>query len=164
MTIKTYHQGDINFTPLEAFGKSAKDVSRITQLRSHKNRLLIQEGEITGHHHGIWFMPQPVMLRDDGRGHADAGQIASEVLERAVSGQLATARLYQDEALSQAIGLDARSPIVGYLICDEEVTIRHASEAGAPTGEHADIKLTAGGYLVTGKREWSAGDEKRVAD
>ena len=141
---QTLHQGDINFCPLEAFGKSAKDVSRGNQLRAHKNRLLIQEGEITGHHHGVWFMPQPVMLRDDGRGHADAGQIASEVLDRAATGQLATARLYQDESLAQAIGLDARAPVVGFLICDEEVTIRHASEAGSPTGEHADIRFRFG--------------------
>ena len=68
-SMHSYHQGDINFYPLESFGKSAADVSRTKLIRTTDKRLLIQEGEITGHHHGCWFMPRPVHLREDGAGH-----------------------------------------------------------------------------------------------
>jgi hypothetical protein len=152
--MKTYHQGDINFVPLEAFNKSASDVSRASVLRTTDQRLLIQEGEITGHHHGIWFMPRPVYLRDDAMAHALADQAETVI----------TARLYSDDKLVAALKLDPGAPVVGFLVAETDVTIRHASEGGTPTNEHADIKLPAGGYLVTGKREWTAGDERRVQD
>lgn len=152
--MNTYHQGDINFIPLALFKKSAADVTRGTPIRTNERRLLIQEGEITGHHHGVWFMPQPTMFRDDAMAH----DIATK------SETVITARLYEDAELVKALNLDSGAPVVGFLVAETDVVIRHASEAGVPTNEHADIKLPSGGYLVTGKREWSAGDERRVAD
>lgn len=164
----SYHQGDINFYPLELFSTSAADVKRDNQLRAHAKRLLIQEGEITGHHHGVWFddvMDRPAQVAPDAVEDLSAAKpIVDGLMARLVAGQLASARLYQDDELLKALKLDAGAPVVGFLICDEPVTIRHASEAGTPTHEHADIKLPAGGYLVTGKREWTAGDERRVQD
>ena len=154
MTQKTYHQGDINFTPLEAFGKSAKDVSKAMRLRTTANRVLIQEGEITGHHHGIWLVPTPARLHD--------GALARAVADTSpinVGGQL-----FRDGTLAASLGLDAGAPVVGFLVAETPVIIRHASADGKPTGEHGDIQLPAGGYLVTGKREWTAGDERRVQD
>ena len=153
-TIKSYHQGDINFYPLAMWKKSAADVNRGKQLRADKNRLLIQEGEITGHHHGVWFMPRPVYLRDDALAHALADQSAVNV----------TAQLFEDAELLAALKLDAGSPVIGFLVADVGVTVRHATADGKPTGEHGDVTLPAGGYLVTGKREWTAGDEHRVQD
>jgi hypothetical protein len=158
---RTFHQGDINFTPLEAFDKSSADVSRTKKLRSTANRVLIQEGEITGHHHGIWA--QVAMFRDDGlaRDAADA------------SPAIVTAQLFEDEALSRSLGLDGLAPVIGFLIAESDIVIRHASAEGRPTGEHGDIAFSAmpaecvspsGGYLITGKREWTAGDERRVQD
>lgn len=161
-TLKSYHQGDVNFYPLSMWGKSEKDISRKTLLRTTANRLLIQEGEITGHHHGVWFVPRPVHLMETGHGQATA--IADEILAKAQRGELAPARLYQDDDLVKSLKLDSRAPVIGLLVCDEDVTIRHASAEGVPTHEHGDIKLPKGGYLVTGKREWTAGDERRVAD
>jgi len=153
-TMHSFHQGDVNFYPLEMWGKSAKDVSRASRLRAHDKRLLIQEGKITGHHHGVWFVPQPVHLRDDGLARAFEQQ----------SETIITAQLFRDDELLAALKIDDRAPVVGFLVADADVVIRHASEAGTPTNEHADIKLPAGGYLVTGKREWTAGDERRVQD
>jgi hypothetical protein len=168
MTFKTYHQGDINFTPLEAFGKSAADVSTANRLRAHKNRLLIQEGEITGHHHGVWN-DVAVMERQETKPEApedlsSAKDVVDGLMAKLVAGDLATAKLYWDDALTSALKLDVGAPVIGFLVCDEDVTIRHARESGTPTGEHADIKLLGGGYLVTGKREWSASDQRRVQD
>lgn len=159
----SFHQGDINFYPLSLFNKSADDVSRQNLIRTTTHRLLIQEGEITGHHHGIWFMPQPVALRESGFG-SGGNDAAADVLAKAVRGDLAPARLYADAELVASLRLDAGSPVVGFLIADEAVIIRHATREGSPTGEHGDIRLPAGGYLVTGKREWTSGDERKVQD
>lgn len=159
----SFHQGDINFYPLSLFNKSADDVSRQNLIRTTTHRLLIQEGEITGHHHGIWFMPQPAALRESGSG-SGGHDAAADVLAKAVRGDLAPARLYADAELVASLRLDAGSPVVGFLIADEAVIIRHATREGSPTGEHGDIRLPAGGYLVTGKREWTSGDERKVQD
>lgn len=150
----SYHQGDINFYPLEAFGRTAKDVDRSKRLRSDANHLLIQEGEITGHHHGCWFTPQPVMLHD--------GALARAL--SAASSRTVTAQLFEDGALLSSLGLDPRAPVIGFLVAETGVTIRHATADGKSTGEHDDVHLPAGGYLVTGKREWTAGDERLVVD
>lgn len=162
--MKTYHQGDINFVPLAALGKHATDVKRDGPLRATSRRLLIQEGEITGHHHGIWFDGDVVDRTAERDDLSSAKATVDALMEKLTAGELAPARLYQDDALTKTLNLDAGAPVIGYLICDEQVTIRHASESGVPTGEHADIQLPAGGYLVTGKREWTAGDQRRVAD
>lgn len=158
----SYHQGDVNFYPLEMWNKSADDISRKTLLRTTANRLLIQEGEITGHHHGVWFMPKPVHLMETGHGQASA--LADNILAKAQRGELAPARLYQDGDLVKSLRLDVGAPVIGFLLCEEDVVIRHANAEGVPTHEHADINLPKGGYLVTGKREWTAGDERRVQD
>ena len=168
MTKPQVYQGDITFIPLEEFGFTATDVSRDNRLRAHDNRLLIQEGEITGHHHGVWFVPKPVYLRDDALAHADAKQMTHDVLARASAGEFAPAKLYRDDALIVKIvksgALDAAAPVIGFLIADEDVTIRHASSEGAPTNEHSDVRVSRGGHVVLGKREFTAGDIRRVQD
>lgn len=164
--ITGYFQGDICFMPLEAFGKSAEDVSKKYRLRPHAKRLLIQEGEITGHHHGVWYDAEG-MDRPEAEASEDlssAKEVVDGLMAKLTAGDFAPAKLYQDDALLKALKLDERAPVIGFLVCDEAVTIKHASESGSPTLEHSDIKLPKGGYLVTGKREWTAGDERRVAD
>jgi hypothetical protein len=161
-----YFQGDIGFIPLEAFGKTANDVKRDNRLRPHAKRLLIQEGEITGHHHGVWYdaevMDRPAVEAPEDLSSAKA--VVDGLMSKLTAGDFAPAKLYQDDALVKVLRLDERAPIIGFLVCDENVTVKHASESGAPTHEHSDIKLPKGGYLVTGKREWTAGDERRVQD
>lgn len=149
----TYHQGDVNFIPLAAFNKKLT-VNRSEPLRDHPARLLIQEGEITGHHHGVWFMPQPTMFRDDALARGLAAETKTVI----------TARLFRDDELVANLALPRGAPVIGFLVADVDVVIRHASESGVPTNEHADITLPAGEYLVTGKREWTANDERMVRD
>lgn len=152
------YQGDIGFVPLEHLGKTAADVKRDKRMRMHDTRLLIQEGELTGHHHGVWFMPQPVRLRDDA--------VAYSLAE--ASPVIVTAQLFQDDGLTAELirsgKLQEGAPVIGYLIADADVTIKHANADGKPTGEHGDISRKSGGYVVLGKREWTAGDAQRVQD
>lgn len=158
MTKTQAYQGDIGFVPLEHLGKTVADVKRDMRIRAHDSRLLIQEGELTGHHHGVWFMPRPVYLRDDGMAASLAEQSTINV----------TAQLFEDHALTADLirtgKLQDGAPVIGYLVADADITIQHASADGKPTGEHGDVKRESGGYVVLGKREWTAGDQRRVED
>jgi len=170
---KTIHQGDINFIPLQTFAKPGETlaISRKKEIRPHSKRLLIQEGELTGHHHGVWFMPKPAMFREDGAGSGGAA-VADKMLKKVVAKAAKTtitAKLYRDTNMVRRLrnrGLLEGAPVVGFLDAKTNVTIKHASEDGKPTGEHAPVKLTKGSYLVTGKREFDPRTqrERRVVD
>lgn len=169
--IKTIHQGDINFVPMKAFRSNRGaniSINREKPLRQHSKRLLIQEGEITGHHHGVWFMPQPTKFREDGAGSGGAA-VADEMLKKTLAAKV-TATLYRDDKLTMRLTnrglLRSGAPVIGYLVCDADVTIKHASEDGKPTGEHAPVKLSKGEYLVLGKRELDMYEkvQRRVVD
>jgi hypothetical protein len=153
-----YFQGDIGFIPLSKLGQDRAAIDTSKPLRTTERRLLIQEGQITGHHHGVWFMPKPVMLHDEALARSFETKAPLKV----------AATLYEDPAMTAKLERSGivmpNAPVIGYLVADEDVTIKHASEAGQPTGEHADVRLPNGEYLVVGKREWSAGDERRVQD
>lgn len=148
----SYFQGDIGFVPLALFGKTAADVSRNKRLRAHDARLLIQEGESTGHHHGVWA--NVAMFRDDGLARAVADTAPTII----------TAQLFEDASLAGRLGLDTGAPVIGFLIAETDVSIQHATADGKLTGEHDTLNLPSGGYVVLGKREWTAGDQRRVAD
>lgn len=147
-----YAQGDVNFIPLSVWGKSPSDIDQSQRLRSHDSRLVLLEGEVTGHHHGFWW-PQPARFHD-----------AALASARPPVAATVPARLYRDDALVGSLPLRAGAPVIGLLILDEDSTLRHASIAGVPTDEHDDLRLPAGGYLVTGKQEQAAGDIRAVAD
>jgi len=149
----TIHQGDVNFIPLAAFGKNLS-VNRSKPIRREENRLLIQEGEATGHYHGIWLMPQPVMFRDD----AIARSMESS------SPVALGASLYQDDDLFRRLDLDPGAPVIGFLVVDTDVEVRHTDKDGKPTNEHSAVHLSRGEYLVTGKREQIGADVRRVQD
>lgn len=150
---KTYAQGDVNFTTLETFGKTAADVSTDHPLRLHERHLVLLEGEVTGHHHGFWWA-QPLRFHDAALA---AALVESDTIEP-------PARLYRDDKLAAALPLRAGAPVIGFLVLDEPQVVRHARLDGTPTHEHDDLRLPAGAYLVTGKQEQVAGDTRAVAD
>lgn len=151
---KTFAQGDVNFTSLETFGKGVADIATTDQLRLDKKHLVLLEGEVTGHHHGFWWA-KPLRFHDA----ALAGGLKAKMPVIAPP-----ARLYRDDKLAAALPLRRGAPVIGFLVLDEPMTVRHASIDGTPTREHDDLKLPAGGYLVTGKQEQVAGDIRAVAD
>lgn len=111
-------------------------------------RLILQEGEVTGHHHAI-RLPQPVMFRDDG--------IARDPAVKAPVA-IGVAHLYRDDQAARAMvaaGLLARSDLcTGFLVVEGgPVTVSHE--------EHDPIHLPPGRYYV-GQQIESAGAEERV--
>lgn len=122
------------------------------EIAAHDHRLILAEGEITGHHHAIWLRNPPVMFRDDG--------VAREI-EAAASVPTATARLYRDpkaiNALVRAGELTTAALAIGLLVVEGDyMTLTH--------DEHDAIRIPPGRYYVGGQQEWDSAQARRVAD
>ena len=116
------------------------------------NRLILAEGEVTGHHHAIKLVPEPVRFRDDA--------LARELMAAAqpVAG---IARLYRDgEAVQRLVrsgDLETVRLAIGFLVVEGgPVVLRH--------DEHDAIRIPAGRYYVGGQQEWDAAEARRVQD
>lgn len=154
-------QGDIYFMPVPA----GITIATADEIKPRDNLLIIQEGEVTGHHHAIDLLAAPVRTRAF---RPTAVQVVADPLlatrdtklRRALGGAKPAARLYRDPAAAQEMaraGLLTRTDIaVAFLLADGPVIVRH--------DEHDGIALPAGRYFV-GRQIESAGAEQRmVAD
>jgi hypothetical protein len=141
-------QGDVCLFRLPAKIKLGKDA---TEIAARDNKLILAEGEITGHHHAIWN-PEIPRFRDDGL----ARDLAVEL-----NVPVGTARLYRSpltiDALVSAGELTTNTLAIGILeIKGEPMVLRH--------DEHNGIRIPVGSYYVGGQREWDAAQERRVQD
>lgn len=121
------------------------------EILARDNRLVLAEGEVTGHHHAIW-MPQPAMFRDDAIARATVAMNAEPA---------AKIKLYRDPAASEALvragQLSHARLVVGFLVVEgDTVVLRHE--------EHDAVKIPPGRYYVGGQVEWDAQQERRVQD
>lgn len=151
MTIRNYDptqgcafQGDVSIVPVPA----GIAISRVEEIKPIDGRLILQEGEVTGHHHAI-RLPEPTRFRDDG---------IARSLETASAVPLGTARLYRDTAAANAMvraGVLTRTDLVTAFLVVEggPVTITHE--------EHDGIRVPPGNYVI-GRQVESAGAEERV--
>lgn len=125
-------------------------ISDKDEIPARDNRLILAEGEVTGHHHAIGLRP-PMYFRDDG--------LAQELMVKApVAG---IARLFRDARavamLVQCGELTTGRLAIGFLVvADAPVVLRH--------DEHDPIKIPPGRYYVGGQREWDAAEARRVED
>lgn len=121
------------------------------EISPRDGKLILAEGELTGHHHAIWF-PQPMYLRDDA--------LARE-LETKMPAPAATAKLYRDakaiDALLRAGELTHGRLAIGFLVIEgDSMVLQH--------DEHAAVRIPPGRYYVGGQSEWDAATERRVQD
>lgn len=150
-------QGDVSIIPIPADIK----ISTREEIAPVDGRLILQEGEVSGHHHAI---------RLDHRNFRAAGTVSGDPLmatndpklKKALGGMAktkrATARMYVDAAVAtemQRRGLLTRTDLViGCLVVE-----------GAPMNltheEHDGIALLPGNYLI-GRQVESAGAEERI--
>jgi len=123
-------------------------------------RLIIQEGEVSGHHHAI-ELPRARHFRDDTRQLGDPSVATRDrKLRRAFGGKRKTAiaRLYRDPRAVDAMrrkGILTRGDLaIGCLVVEgEPAVVTHE--------EHDGIRLPPGCYYV-GRQVESAGAEERV--
>jgi hypothetical protein len=149
-------QGDIAIVAMPASVK----ISAADEIKPVAGRLIIQEGEVSGHHHAI-DLPRTRNFRTDTRQIGEPGAITRDPkLRRAFGGKakVGTAHLYRDaravEALRHAGTLTRTDLAVGCLVVEGgPVTVSH--------DEHDGIRLPPGNYYV-GRQVESAGAEERV--
>jgi hypothetical protein len=144
-------QGDVLlFRVPDSLGLGTDD-----EIRPRDHKLVLAEGEVTGHRHAIW-LPQPVMFRDDGLARDLAPELAAETAAPA-----GIARLYRDaEAVRALVGMGELAherSAVGFLVVEAApVLLRHQ--------EHDAVRIPPGRYYVGGQIEWDAAEERRVMD
>lgn len=129
------------------------------EITAQNGRLILAEGEATGHHHAIWDRNPPAMFREDGAGSGIYAENVATMLANAT--KTGTARLYRDPRAISALVvngfLTTAELAIGILIVDEAlVVLRH--------DEHDAICIPPGRYYVGGQQEWDAAEARRVAD
>lgn len=120
------------------------------EIAARDNRLILAEGEITGHHHAIW-LPKPALFRDDA--------LAREAVTKREPA--ASIKLYRDpqaaEALIRSGQLSHARLTIGFLVVEgNTVVLRHE--------EHDAVRIPPGRYYVGSQSEFDEQQERRVAD
>lgn len=150
-------QGDVAIIPMPAGIK----VSRHDEISAVEGRLILQEGEVSGHHHAINlraknFQMQPAVSGDPLLATKDPS------LKKALGGMpkaaVGIARMYRDGAAIQkmvSLGILTRTDLaIGCLVVEgEPVMLGHE--------EHDTIEIPPGQYVI-GRQVESAGAEERV--
>lgn len=153
-------QGDVAIIPIPA----GIQINIADEIKPVDGRLIIQEGELTGHHHAI-AMPRERKFAPDAKRSVDAAlQTSSPALRKHFGGSkkpAGTARLYRDPAAAGAMvsrGLLTRTDLaVGCLVVEGgPVELGH--------DEHDSIRLPEGNYLIGRQVESVGAEERRVAD
>lgn len=151
-------QGDVSIIPIPA----GIAVSTKNEIKPFDNKLILQEGELTGHQHHITirqrnFRPtqadniDPVLHVRDTKLRKAFGAGAKKT-------SAGTAHMYRDPAVVQAMqerGILTRADLaVGCLVVEgAPIVIAHQ--------EHDGIRVPPGNYLI-GRQVESAGAEERV--
>lgn len=129
------------------------------EITPKNGRLILAEGEITGHHHAIWDRNPPTMFREDGAGSGVSEADTTAMVAKAT--KTGTAKLYRDpeavRALVRAGELTTEALAIGILVVERHpVVLRH--------DEHDAIRIPPGRFYVGGQAEFDAAAMRRVAD
>jgi hypothetical protein len=131
------------------------------EVKPRDARLILAEGEATGHHHAIW-LPQPTMFRDDALARElEAAPLTATAAVKQQQAQAGAARLYRaPETVRQLIQMGELAHdrlAIGFLVVEGgSVILRH--------DEHDAVRIPPGRYYVGGQSEWDAAEERRVQD
>lgn len=158
-------QGDVAIVPVPA----GVVIDTADQVKPFNGRLILQEGEVTGHHHGISIVDPPSgraarFRRETNATVTDPFAGASPDLQRAMrrSGPAAgTAHMYRDRSAAEAMvraKVLARSDLcVGFLVVEGgPVVITH--------DEHDGIRVPEGRFYIGRQVESAGAEERRVSD
>lgn len=148
-------QGDVSIVPIP----DGIAISTIDEIAPVKGRLILQEGEVSGHHHAVrlhqkHFQAQPKTAGDPLLVTRDPA------LKRLTGGAplVGHARMYRDAAVANEMvrrGILTRTDLVIACLVIEgaPMTVTHE--------EHDGICLPVGRYLI-GRQVESAGAEERI--
>lgn len=141
-------QGDVSIIPVPP--RIARKLDRSDEIAPSDGRLILQAGEVTGHHHAIYLITNIPHFHDTA--------LSASLEATAAKG---VARLYRDRAIVEAMvsaGTLTRSDLaVGVLdVTDGPIVVSHE--------EHDGIRLIPGCYLIGRQVESVGAEERRVAD
>lgn len=150
-------QGDVSIIPIPA----DIAIGRNDEIKPVKGRLILQEGEVSGHHHAVDlrqknFQRQPRETGDPLMTTRDPK--LKTLLGGAAKASTPLARMYRDTAVANEMvrrGIMTRSDlaIACLIVEDSPVVVSHE--------EHDAIRLQPGNYLI-GRQVESAGAEERI--
>lgn len=131
------------------------------EIAPRDNKLILAEGEVTGHHHAIWFAPTMFRANEGEGGGVDTAAMIAKATKKKAMAATGTAKLYRDTAAIRALvaagDLTTDRLAIGILVIDgAPMVLRH--------DEHDAIRIPVGRYYVGGQQEWDAGEARRVAD
>lgn len=134
-------------------------LNKSDEIKAANGRLVLAEGEVTGHHHAIWDRNPPAMFREDGAGVSAAESAA--MVAKAAKAKTGTAKLYRDPAAIRSLvnsgELSTDALAIGILVVEKNpVVLSH--------DEHDAIRIPPGRYYVGAQQEWDAAQARRVAD
>jgi len=137
------------------------EVDTSDEIEPRDGKLILAEGEITGHHHAIWGRNPPVMFREDGAGAGVSESDTAAMIAKVTEAKTGTAKLYRDpkaiQALVRAGELSTEALAIGIIVVSKApVVLRH--------DEHDAIRIPPGRYYVGGQQEFDAAQARRVAD
>jgi hypothetical protein len=145
-------QGDISIIPIPKYIK----IDRSDEIAPINGRLILQEGEVSGHHHAITLLEHP----DDHVTPVKTSKAVQDLMADAQAGKIAvpTAKMFRDPAAVEAMrrtGIITRVDlVVGVLVVETgPMCLSHE--------EHDTIRISSGAYLI-GRQVESAGAEERV--
>lgn len=154
-----FPQGDLCIFPIPEhikLGPNAHEVAPIA------GRLILQEGEVSGHHHAITLQRTREFRQDTAQIGDPTLNVRDTKLRRHFGGgkaeKVGTAKLYRDpqaiEALRRAGEVTRTDLAVGLLVVEGgPVVLQH--------DEHDGIRIPPGNYYV-GRQIESAGAEERI--
>jgi hypothetical protein len=136
-------------------------VDTTDEIAAKDGRLVLAEGEVTGHHHAIWGRNPPAMFREDGAGSGVSETDTAAMVAKATKATTGTAKLYRDPKAIQALvrngDLTTEALAIGVLVVSKApVVLRH--------DEHDAIRIPPGRYYVGGQAEFDSASMRRVAD
>lgn len=145
-------QGDVSIIPIP---KGIK-IDRSDEIAPVNGRLILQEGEVTGHHHAIALLDRSA----DAVAPVKTSKVVQDLIADAQAGKIAVpmARLYRDPAAVDAMrqaGIITRVDLAVAILIVETGPMCLSHE------EHDTIRIPPGEYLI-GRQIESAGAEERV--
>lgn len=147
------YQGDVSIIPIPA------DIAirLIDEVCPTAGRLILQEGEVSGHHHAIDVMDRPAAPSTKRFKAADA--VMKDALAHKIA--LPSAKLYRDPQVAEEMrkrGILTRVDLVVGVLCvaTGPMCLDH--------DEHDSIRLPVGNYIIGRQVESAGAEERRVCD
>lgn len=150
-------QGDVSIVPIPA----DIIISTIEEIQPVQGRIILQEGEVSGHHHAVDLRQRHFQAQPREQGDpllATRSPKLRKALGGAAQSLSGTARMYRDPAA-------AAEMVRRKILTRADLAIGCLVIAGAPMAvtheEHDGIRLPPGQYLI-GRQVESAGAEERI--